>query len=1785
MKSQQISVGNMRRGRKEGGGDRPSDKGVKNEPQTTENSSSEAELAGATGPRRSPRLRDKDATDKQRGQGAKKRERDDNANLGGGNPAKRQKSNQEEDTDKGVKGSTRGRGRGRGRGKNAANTSGEGKVKNVVENKGGGRGRKRKKKDSSSEDYDPGEKEKKAKVEKEELKRTVFKKHEDKEKRHQDGILNRISRLFEKSTQGCAAVCFVNNEILITDNEIHQGSTGLSEKYKLIKNTMGYFFEVAKIEKVEGLTDLRKETFKRICLLRIKGEASGSINLDHKVIENMAEKILEEYDRLKKRYPKKNTLEIINEVITNCIFANQIQKTSELTTETSLENLSEEGLKFSLENLSQAYFVFCQAALLARDFLNIEKFLIDSKNENSLKQAFACGAAQDGNEEAKNGGYRILAIDADGVHAEMKMVEYLLSEGILKEGGEGVYIGISKLCCYDCALVLMAVNDVVKDKEESEIVSYRGYHADLIKGWPQPNLLSEEISEFPSEELVGQIRERYKALLKKYEYFSPPTGEYFNMKAISESSLSIDENELIADFTAGEEPEKAKKWRRNASNQWSNNEYLYQEDDLNIIGSKLVKDPNKFIGIIGKENVEAKLQESRENIKDAGKIFGIYKSVDNQWITFCIRKKGENIKVQYTSYPGNIDIQDFKKSIRNVFGGKAPRLDNRTETNELVVEADYGILALQSLKAFANSEEIAELSERSEQYQDDINDLRKDFANEYAQQVFEKTSKQMVHIHTIWKELLSDKSELAQNLKEIMENEGSIEEKQGDLLAFIGGARGLNDKEKSLLSILTIEGEGEGETKTIALLEELIEMDKLEKEESVEARLSRARAKETSSRKGDLASFTDEQLIEERQRRGQSVTVGKTSGDINDKRTSQTSTNTKGSSNRAYKGRPEHNAFNEYWDRNYEYQTEDMRNIGGRISGTFENIKFIQSFGDSKGNDEEFLALRILRQNKESIENGDKTPIIGSYAINSEYHWVAFSIIPDVNNNKKVAIICKNSIGKESGLLQEYINNIFPKEDEWEVDFKVISGNEQKDSKSCGLFTLKNMEIMAKEIVGGRKTEFEKVSFYDPTEGGKKDYVQAIKDLREDFAVECMKGAYELYLQDLVDAEIKALRSELLQDEKEPFIANLSKNLLVIKEGARDVSSSVDKIKVSIRIDISGDDVKEKLGAYSYAIEFQDESPLKYNEERIKKALGLEKEDYERVGNVMKVSGSKVEDGQIVELPKVDGDKIKDIKLNIERQMKQDGEEKKGFLQVLNINERLPSQLIADEIGTLIGIDIVSHEFFKLLIKASLEEQPAWLETFNKEEISIEELADKIVDVRNSDLKEAINKAKLYFGAVEGKQDEQDRAFKQYVVSVLKEITQEKKAVSSQTGDKAGQTEKLDDTQKSEDKQEASGFTDKEELFIKHAKEGRVDEINDILSEENRVISSKAMQEAIRIVRNTIDQGSLIINTIEPYLQVEEVGHRQNEDMDVEGEGVELGGFESEEEGERQGTGEHLKRVEKASLARDLEIESIGGKVQYNLHKHLMELNPDREGFAQELANFNESAQEQRDKDFAQSTKSLYTQLITGNKGTVTILPENNHLIDHNKNVLALLKGIESGKIPPNTVIALERKQYGDNLGKKDVIELVNIISHNENYPTERIVISKEIENSLIYQDAKLYRIAQERGVIVIGIEGKGLDTHKDSQEYNSIREKHMVEVLSQVTRTGRNVYLSIGGKHIEDLEASMNEKGIKAEAILDVRDINFVDDEQLAKDLVRSKPTEKAEDTKIAPDKEMGRQ
>ncbi|MFY9590229.1 hypothetical protein [Rickettsia endosymbiont of Halotydeus destructor] len=221
----------------------------------------------------------------------------------------------------------------------------------------------------------------------------------------------------------------------------------------------------------------------------------------------------------------------------------------------------------------------------------------------------------------------------------------------------------------------------------------------------------------------------------------------------------------------------------------------------------------------------------------------------------------------------------------------------------------------------------------------------------------------------------------------------------------------------------------------------------------------------------------------------------------------------------------------------------------------------------------------------------------------------------------------------------------------------------------------------------------------------------------------------------------------------------------------------------------------------------------------------------------------------------------------------------------------------------------------------------------------------------------------------------------------------------------------------------------------------------------------------------------------------------------------------------------NLLRAEKENLTNSLLQEELNRNGKYNLNDRLAAGND-----SNELLN-------KFDRE-AVITANIDIKAIDAKKsaeiGSVEIRAEHNHLINHADNTKALIAEIQNGKIDKNTVIAIERKQYGDNLGMKDVIKIANILEHNEKNPDNPLKLPEELENTPIFQDALLYKAAKENGIKVISLEGKNLEHLKDSPLHNENREQYMTDVINEVRSKGYNVIASVGSAHVANLEKAL---------------------------------------------------
>ncbi len=142
---------------------------------------------------------------------------------------------------------------------------------------------------------------------------------------------------------------------------------------------------------------------------------------------------------------------------------------------------------------------------------------------------------------------------------------------------------------------------------------------------------------------------------------------------------------------------------------------------------------------------------------------------------------------------------------------------------------------------------------------------------------------------------------------------------------------------------------------------------------------------------------------------------------------------------------------------------------------------------------------------------------------------------------------------------------------------------------------------------------------------------------------------------------------------------------------------------------------------------------------------------------------------------------------------------------------------------------------------------------------------------------------------------------------------------------------------------------------------------------------------------------------------------------------------------------------------------------------------------------------------------------------SIMLISDESHIKYHHFNILKLIKMLDYNLIDINTVICLERKQLGANLGMPDVIALAQILEIKSD-------LYEEIQSLPIFYDSLLYSRAKAKGISVIGIDGKSLECSKTSPLYHRVREEYMAKQLLAIAQSGKNAIFLVGAAHIDNI-------------------------------------------------------
>ncbi|CAF3062018.1 unnamed protein product [Rotaria sp. Silwood2] len=154
------------------------------------------------------------------------------------------------------------------------------------------------------------------------------------------------------------------------------------------------------------------------------------------------------------------------------------------------------------------------------------------------------------------------------------------------------------------------------------------------------------------------------------------------------------------------------------------------------------------------------------------------------------------------------------------------------------------------------------------------------------------------------------------------------------------------------------------------------------------------------------------------------------------------------------------NAYNQA-DTTYWYTAEDIAQISSEWMKEFDNLRITQPLGQQADRD----LSKILNEYKQDLK-----PTIIPLDIAGN-HWVTVAVIYNLNKQQHV-VLYKDSLG-EKNLVEEreIVQKIFTEQLK-NVEFKFHRSCEQSDGYNCGVFTLANMNYMAKNLSNKNQQSF-----------------------------------------------------------------------------------------------------------------------------------------------------------------------------------------------------------------------------------------------------------------------------------------------------------------------------------------------------------------------------------------------------------------------------------------------------------------------------------------------------------------------------------------------------------------------------------------------------------------------------------------------------------------------------------------------------------------------------------------
>lgn len=510
--------------------------------------------------------------------------------------------------------------------------------------------------------------------------------------------LDSLARLFEGSSI-CTAVCFDGKRLLIAANQD-------SKNKELIPKVMSYLSDVANGE------DSKKKTIEIIKLIATDyvpaqhslGSYLGYFdNHTNNFLENLENYMSEpDYEEPLSKYLLKQKHEDINALAK--VEKGDFKATGHIHLATAAISRLIRDLEKLKANIRPGIKRSEQDEKIIQAFKNSHSYLKINKEHGSNQDK----TSYQGEDEGEQYGYELLHIKGVGeksskdgertslkpLHAEMQIVQRLIDKGLHTNP---TYIGISKLCCLDCHAAIKAVNKVNKeiltevmpsqDSEKTEVInsahlSFRGHHNINFGGthhgdarkkkkdnWAKPYFITNSNSKDTYRKHYTEIRKKLINKLKEIQKSNM-------LSAYSDSEAEIDA------ATSKILNNNLQKHKENACNQYSNQKYWYQSNDILYVEESIKHrmmnqeiEVNKLVfqKALSSRDKEMAKQVIRQYITEHMTInkeennykpsVGVYNVHGNHWISYAIEKQesGE-IRVSYKDSLGEKQ-RDFEETI------------------------------------------------------------------------------------------------------------------------------------------------------------------------------------------------------------------------------------------------------------------------------------------------------------------------------------------------------------------------------------------------------------------------------------------------------------------------------------------------------------------------------------------------------------------------------------------------------------------------------------------------------------------------------------------------------------------------------------------------------------------------------------------------------------------------------------------------------------------------------------------------------------------------------------------------------------------------------------------------------------------------------------------------------------------------------------------------------------------------------------------------------------------